>query len=128
MVDLVSHNVQTRSYILKHVQRSSIEASELYNSSSIKAIQLELLAYTSRSTSQKSVTFWTMEEADSQFNLNCTNFTEAQLKAINLTRGIMAIVCVVIVGLILLFLLCHKAYSTSYLSKTLSLCHRCHSV
>ena len=55
-----------------------------------------------------------MEEEGTQFNLNCTNFTGAQLKAINLTRSIMAIVCVVIVGLILLFLLCHKAYSTTF--------------
>lgn len=55
-----------------------------------------------------------MEEGDSQFNLNCTNFTAAQLKAINLTRSIMALVCVVIVVLILLFLLCYKAYSTTF--------------
>ena len=32
-----------------------------------------------------------MEKGDSQFNLNCTNFTEAQLKVINLTRSIMAL-------------------------------------
>ena len=51
-----------------------------------------------------------MEEGDSQFNLNCTNFSGAQLKAINLTRSIMALVCVVIVILILLFLLCYKVY------------------
>ena len=55
-----------------------------------------------------------MEEGDSQFNLNCTNFTGAQLKAINLTRSIMALVCVVIVALILLFLLSYKAYSTTF--------------
>ena len=46
--------------------------------------------------------------------MNCTNFTGAQLKAINLTRSIMALVCVVIVALILLFLLCYKAYSTTF--------------
>ena len=55
-----------------------------------------------------------MEEGDYQFNLNCTNFTGAQLKAINLTRSIMALICVVIVALILLFLLCYKAYSTTF--------------
>lgn len=58
----------------------------------------------------------TMEEEDSQFNLNCTNFTGEQLKAINLTRSIMAVVCVIILVLILLFLLCHKAYSTTFQS------------
>ena len=55
-----------------------------------------------------------MEEEVSQFNLNCTNFTGVQLKAINLTRSIMALVCVVTVALILLFLLCYKAYSTTF--------------
>ena len=49
-----------------------------------------------------------------QFNLNCTTFTGEQLKAINLTRSIVAIICVVIVALILLFLLCHKAYSSTF--------------
>ena len=55
-----------------------------------------------------------MEQRGSQFNLNCTNFNGSQLKAINLTRSIMALVCVVIVILILLFLLCYKAYSTTF--------------
>ena len=55
-----------------------------------------------------------MEEGESQFNLNCTDFTGSQLKAINLTRSIMALVCVLIVTLILLFLLCYKAYSTTF--------------
>ena len=55
-----------------------------------------------------------MEGGDSQFNLNCTDFTEVELKAINLTRSIMALVCVVIVALILAFLLSYKAYSTTF--------------
>lgn len=55
-----------------------------------------------------------MEGEDLQFNLYCTNFTGPQLKAVNLTRSVMAIVCVIVVMLILLFLLCHKAYSTTF--------------
>ena len=53
-------------------------------------------------------------EEHQQFNLNCTTFTGAQLKAINLTRSIVAIVCVIIVASILLFLVCHKAFSSTF--------------
>ena len=53
-------------------------------------------------------------EEHRQFNINCTTFTGEQLLAINLTRSIVAIVCVIIVALILLFLLCHKAYSSTF--------------
>ena len=53
-------------------------------------------------------------EEHQQFNINCTTFTGEQLKAINLTRSIVAIVCVIIVVLILLFLLCHKTYSSTF--------------
>ena len=49
-----------------------------------------------------------------QFSINCTTFTGEQLKAINLTKSIIAIVCVIIVALILLFLLCHKAYFSTF--------------
>ena len=55
-----------------------------------------------------------MEREESQFNLNCTNFTEPQLKSLNLTRSVMAAVCVVILLLILVFLLAYKAYSTTF--------------
>ena len=53
-------------------------------------------------------------EEHQQFNINCTTFTGEQLKAINLTRSIVAIICVIIVALILVFLLCHKAYSSTF--------------
>ena len=53
-------------------------------------------------------------EEHRQFNINCTTFTGEQLLAINLTRSIVAIVCVIIIALILLFLLCHKAYSSTF--------------
>lgn len=49
---------------------------------------------------------------DSQFNLNCTHFTEEQLKLVNLTRGITSILCTAFATIIFLFLLCHKSYST----------------
>ena len=49
-----------------------------------------------------------------QFSLNCTTFTGVQLRAINLTRSITAMLCMVILALILLFLLCYKAYSTTF--------------
>ena len=53
-------------------------------------------------------------EEHRQFNINCTTFTGEQLKAINLIRSIVAIICVIIVALILVFLLCHKAYSSTF--------------
>lgn len=49
-----------------------------------------------------------------QFNINCTTFTGEELKAINLTRSIVAILCVIIVVLILVLLLCHKAYTSTF--------------
>ena len=53
-------------------------------------------------------------ETQYQFDLNCTTFTGEQLKRINLIRGVMAMVCVLIVAIILLFLLCYKIYSTTF--------------
>lgn len=53
-------------------------------------------------------------EEHQQFKTNCTTFTGEQLQAINLTRSIVAIICVITVALILLFLLCHKAYSSTF--------------
>lgn len=53
-------------------------------------------------------------EEHRQFNLNCTTFTGEQLKAINLTRSITAMVCAVIVALIFFFLLCNKVYSKTF--------------
>ena len=53
-------------------------------------------------------------EEHHQFSLNCTTFTGAQLKRINLIRSITAIVCVVILAHILLFLLCYKIYSSTF--------------
>ena len=53
-------------------------------------------------------------ETHHQFDLNCTTFTGEQLKSINLTRSVMAMVCVVIVAIILLLLFCYKFYSTTF--------------
>lgn len=52
-------------------------------------------------------------EIASQFNSNCTNFTTSQLKHINMTRSVTAMVCVLIVALILLFLIANKAYTST---------------
>lgn len=49
----------------------------------------------------------------SQFDLNCTNFTVAQLKTINLARGITGAISLVMVSLILLFLIFYKAYRSA---------------
>ena len=49
----------------------------------------------------------------SQFNLNCSNFTVEQLKTINLARGITGAVSLVIVTSIFLFLVLYKAYTTT---------------
>jgi len=49
----------------------------------------------------------------SQFNLNCTNYTVEQLKALNLARGIAGAVSLLTVTLILLFLVLYKAYKTT---------------
>ena len=54
-----------------------------------------------------------MEESESQFHLNCTNFTTDQLKYINLTRSVTAMVCVLMVVLVLLFLIANKAYTST---------------
>lgn len=50
----------------------------------------------------------------SQFNMNCTNFTEEEFKLINRFRSITAIICAVIIGAMLLFLICYKAYSSLF--------------
>ena len=49
----------------------------------------------------------------SQFDLNCTNFTVAQLKTINLARGLTGAISLVMVSLILLFLIFYKAYRSA---------------
>lgn len=46
----------------------------------------------------------------SQFNTNCTTFTVRQLKDINLTRGVTAIICAIVLIIIFVFLICNKAY------------------
>ena len=48
----------------------------------------------------------------SQFNMNCTNFTVEDLKVINRTRNIPAMICAVITLAILLYLMYYKAYSS----------------
>ena len=50
----------------------------------------------------------------SQFNLNCTNFTVEELKFLNRSRNIPAMICAVITLAILLYLICSKAYSSLF--------------
>ena len=50
----------------------------------------------------------------SQFNLNCTNFTVDQLKVLNLTRGVTAMVCAGVTLSIIIFLVYHKAFSSMF--------------
>lgn len=56
-----------------------------------------------------------MEE--SQFNLNCTNFTAEQLKGFNLTRSITAILCTAVIIIILLNFFLSKSYKNSGVQK-----------
>ena len=58
-------------------------------------------------------THWLVAMEDSQFNLNCSEFTEEQLKVANLIAGVTASVCGVFVTIIFLFLLCQKSYSST---------------
>ena len=51
---------------------------------------------------------------NSQFNMNCTNFTEADWKSLNLVRSIAAILGTVIIFAILLFLVYYKMYSSLF--------------
>ena len=50
----------------------------------------------------------------SQFNMNCTNFTEADWKSLNLVRSIAAVLGTMIVCAILSFLVYYKVYSSLY--------------
>ena len=50
----------------------------------------------------------------SQFNMNCTNFTDANWKSLNLVRSVAAIVGTVIILAILLFLVYNKLYSSLF--------------
>ena len=50
----------------------------------------------------------------SQFNMNCTNFTEHEWKSLNLVRSIAATVGAVIILVILLFLIVCKACSSLF--------------
>ena len=50
----------------------------------------------------------------SQFNMNCTNFTVEDLKVINRTRNIPAMICAVITLAILIYLICYKAFSSLF--------------
>ena len=52
--------------------------------------------------------------SSSQFNLNCTHFTEEQLKSLNLTRGVTAVACAVLVLSISILLICHKSFSSTF--------------
>ena len=50
----------------------------------------------------------------SQFNMNCTNFTEHDWTSLNLVRSIAATLGAVIILVILSFLICYKAYSSLF--------------
>ena len=50
----------------------------------------------------------------SQFNMNCTNFTDANWKSLNLVRSVAAILGTVIILAILLFLIYNKLYSSLF--------------
>ena len=50
----------------------------------------------------------------SQFNLNCTHFTEEQLKHCNLIRSVAAAVYAVLLLSISVLLICHKAFSSTF--------------
>ena len=51
---------------------------------------------------------------ESQFNMNCTNFTEENWKSLNLARSIAATIAITIILAILLFLIYNKLYSTLF--------------
>ena len=46
----------------------------------------------------------------SQFDTNCTTMSIGQLKEINLTRGITAVICAFVVALVFFFLICNGAF------------------
>ena len=50
---------------------------------------------------------------ESNFKVNCSNFTLAQLEGLNYTRSISAMVSAVVTLLVLLGLICNKAYKTT---------------
>ena len=50
--------------------------------------------------------------SDSQFNMNCTKFTEGNWKSLNLVRAIASVLGTVIILAILLFLIHYKVYSS----------------
>ena len=50
---------------------------------------------------------------ESNFKVNCSNFTLAQLEGLNYVRSISAMVCAVVTLLVLLGLICNKAYKTT---------------
>jgi len=50
----------------------------------------------------------------SQFNMNCTNFTDSEWKSLNLVRSIAAMIGTVIIFAILLFLVYNKLYSSLF--------------
>ena len=52
--------------------------------------------------------------SSSQFNLNCTSFTEDQLKSLNLTRSITAVVGALLLLSISVLLICHGAFSSRF--------------
>lgn len=51
---------------------------------------------------------------ESQFNMNCTDFTIEDLKFFNRLRNITALICAAITLAILLFLICQKAFSSLF--------------
>ena len=55
-----------------------------------------------------------LSNSSSQFNLNCTSFTEEQLKHCNLTRSVTAAVCAVLLLSTCILLICHKAFSSMF--------------
>ena len=54
--------------------------------------------------------------SSSQFNLDCTNFTEGQLKSLNLTRSVTAAVCALLLLAISVLLISygHRAFSSRF--------------
>ena len=50
----------------------------------------------------------------SQFNMNCTNFTEADWGSLNLVRSTASMIGTLIVLAILVFLIYYKAYSSLF--------------
>ena len=73
-----------------------------------------LFIYNMLEFASHSAAYSVYSENSSQFNLNCTSFTVDDLKFLNRLRNIPALVCSVITLVILIFLVCSKAFSTLF--------------